>query len=75
MAISKFLEFSFFMFIGNCVYFIKSSSKGNNGFKKFVYDPSVYTQIICHISSHLLSSFGGTAVIFLRAYKQQQLTS
>jgi len=39
MAISKFLEFSFFMFIGNCVYFIKSSSKGNNGFKKFVYDP------------------------------------
>lgn len=36
---------------------------------KFVFDKYVDMSILSHVSVHLLASFGGTAVIYLRAFK------
>lgn len=42
---------------------------------KFVFDKSVDMAILSHVSVHLLSSFGGTGVIYLRAFKNGLETS
>jgi len=42
------------------------------GRQKFVYDTHLDMSILSHFSVHLLSSFGGTGVIYLRAFKNGQ---
>ncbi len=48
---------------------------GGKAYKKFVYDTSIETQILSHLSTHLLSSFGGCAVLLLRSYCKGSLIS
>ena len=38
-------------------------------FSKFVFSKDVEISIVSHISLHLLSSFGGIGVIYMRAFK------
>jgi len=37
----------------------------------FVFDPRADISILSHVSLHLLSSFGGTGVIYLRSLKKR----
>ena len=42
------------------------------GRQRFVYDTHLDMSILSHFSVHLLSSMGGTGVIYLRAFKNGQ---
>jgi hypothetical protein len=39
------------------------------GGRRFVYDTQLDMSILSHLSVHLLASFGGTGVIYMRAFK------